>query len=58
MQYVPLRLKYKVGTRESQLALIQTERYVFLSILTNHMIFSCLVLSHNFVHSIQILNMK
>jgi porphobilinogen deaminase len=58
MQYVPLRLKYKVGTRESQLALIQTERYVLLSILTNHINFSFLVLSHNFVHSIQILNMK
>jgi hydroxymethylbilane synthase len=30
MQYVPLRLKYKVGTRQSELALIQTKRYVFL----------------------------
>lgn len=28
MQYVPLRLKYKVGTRQSELALIQTESVV------------------------------
>ncbi|CAF0772881.1 unnamed protein product [Adineta ricciae] len=28
MSYVPLRLKYKVGTRESQLALVQTESVI------------------------------
>lgn len=28
MSYVPLRSKYIVGTRQSELALIQTERYV------------------------------
>jgi porphobilinogen deaminase len=28
MQYVPLQSKYKVGTRQSELALIQTERYI------------------------------
>ena len=30
MSYVPLRSKYKIGTRQSELALIQTERYVII----------------------------
>ncbi len=38
-KYVPVRMKYKVGTRQSELALIQTERYVRLTGLINQIIF-------------------
>jgi hydroxymethylbilane synthase len=40
MQYVPLRLKYKVGTRQSELALIQTERYISLLFLLSNVYLS------------------